>query len=83
MPLLRTSGPIAEVKGRRLAEISNFLLPAAMAYAQVQTRESDDTSGRGIEKGALYTVQERMATFQVPYCHWPFDSGSCTTLKAS
>lgn len=38
-------------------------------------------SGRPLEEGALYTVEERLETFQVSYCHWPFDSGPCTPLK--
>lgn len=38
-------------------------------------------SGRPIDAGALYTVGERLETFRVPYCHWPFDSGPCTPLK--
>ena len=37
--------------------------------------------GRPIDEGALYTVEERLETFQVSYCHWPFDSGPCTPLK--
>lgn len=34
-----------------------------------------------LEEGALYTVDERLNTFQVAHCSWPFDSGPCTPLK--
>ena len=34
-----------------------------------------------VELGALYTVEERLDTFTVSHCSWPFDSGPCTPLK--
>ena len=34
-----------------------------------------------LEAGALYTVQERLDTFKVAHCSWPFDSGPCTPLR--
>ena len=34
-----------------------------------------------VELGALYTVEERLETFRVAHCSWPFDSGPCTPLK--
>ena len=51
--------------------------------AEVEEEEEDySVSGRPIEAGALYTIEERLETFKVPYCNWPFDSGPCTPLKA-
>jgi len=55
-----------------------------MATSPVSSDEADySVYGRPIEAGALYTVEERLETFNVPYCNWPYDSGSCTPLKAS
>ena len=34
-----------------------------------------------LEKGAFYTVEERLCTFRVAHCSWPYDSGPCTPLK--
>ena len=34
-----------------------------------------------LEKGAFYTVEERLDTFRVAHCSWPYDSGPCTPLK--
>ena len=50
--------------------------------AEVEEEEDYSVSGRPIEAGALYTIEERLETFKVPYCNWPFDSGPCTPLKA-
>ena len=50
---------------------------------EAEVEEEDySISGRPIEAGALYTVEERLETFKVPYCNWPFDSGPCTPMKA-
>ena len=34
-----------------------------------------------LEDAALYTVEERLETFKIKHCGWPFDSGPCTPLK--
>ena len=39
------------------------------------------TGSNSISDGRLYSVEERLNTFKVPHCSWPFDSGACTPLK--
>lgn len=34
-----------------------------------------------LEEGALYRVEDRLDSFKVAHCSWPFDSGPCTPLK--
>ena len=55
----------------------------ATSTSSDSSEEDYSVYGRPIEAGALYTVEERLETFNVPYCNWPYDSGSCTPLKAS
>ena len=42
---------------------------------------TNEESSKLIFQGSLYTVEERLKTFNG--AHWPYDSGSCTPLKVS
>lgn len=42
---------------------------------------TNEESTQTIFQGSLYTVEERLNTFDG--AHWPYDSGSCTPLKVS
>ena len=49
----------------------------------IDAMATSGSEGREMSEGALYSVEERLDTFQVSYCNWPFDSGPCTPLKVS
>ena len=51
------------------------------AKAMAGTSQQGSGEPRPVEQGALYTVEERLETFRVAHCSWPFDSGPCTPLK--
>ena len=43
---------------------------------------SDNVDGSlSMDSAALYLVEERLETFKVEHCSWPFDSGPCTPTK--
>ena len=42
---------------------------------------TNEESTKTIFQGSLYTVEERLNTFDG--AHWPYDTGSCTPLKVS
>lgn len=44
---------------------------------------TDVTGSISIIDGRLYSVEERVNTFKVPHCNWPFDSGPCVPLKVN
>ena len=38
-----------------------------------------DTASKSVSDGDLYTVEQRLQTFE--NAHWPYETGSCTPLK--